>query len=72
MMNQNWKNITYLAGAAAGLAVGLAAAHLYARAAEENGTDGKPGKIEPADAFKIGLATVTLVRQISALGARRE
>jgi hypothetical protein len=69
--DNNWKNITYVTGAALGLVTGLAAAHLYTRAAEENSTDGKPGKIESGDAFKIGLATVTLIRQISSLGAKK-
>jgi len=67
-----WKSITYVTGAALGLVMGIAAAHLYSQAAEENNTDGKPGKIDAGDAFKIGLAAVTLVRQISALGAKRE
>jgi hypothetical protein len=69
--DNSWKNITYVAGAALGLVTGVAAAHLYTKAAEENGTDGKPGKIDTGDAFKIGLAAVTLVRQVSSLGAKK-
>ena len=67
----NWKSITYLIGAALGLVMGLTAAHLYTRAAEENGEAGLPARIETGDAFKIGLAAVTLIRQISALGAKK-
>lgn len=72
MANNNWKTTAYLAGGALGLLTGLAAAHLYARAAEGNNAVGAvPAKIETADAFKLGLAVVALVRQISELGARR-
>ena len=67
----NWKTVTYLAGAALGLVMGLAAAHLYTRAAEENGEAGVPARIETGDAFKIGLALLALIRQISALGAKK-
>jgi hypothetical protein len=72
MADNNWKMTAYLAGGAIGLLTGLAAAHLYARAAEENSARGAlPAKIETADAFKLGLALVALVRQITDLGARR-
>lgn len=69
--DNNWKTVTYLTGATIGLVVGLAAAHFYTRAAEENGEAGVPARIETGDAFKIGLAAVALVRQISALGAKK-
>ena len=69
--NGNWKPITYLIGAVVGLVMGLTAAHMYSRAAEENGEDGLPARIETGDAFKIGLAAVALIRQISALGAKK-
>lgn len=67
----SWKNITYLAGAALGLVIGLTAAHMYARAAEEHGQAGLPAKIDTGEAFRIGLAAVALIRQISALGAKQ-
>jgi hypothetical protein len=66
-----WKTITYVTGAALGLVMGLAAAHLYARTAEENGEAGSPVRIETGDALKIGLAAVALVRQVSSLGAKK-
>jgi hypothetical protein len=67
----NWKTVTYALGAVLGLVMGLAAAHLYTRAAEENGEAGVPARIETGDAFKIGLAALALIRQISALGAKK-
>ncbi len=71
MNNKNWKAIVYLAGGAIGLATGVVAAHLYARTAEENRlTDGVPTRIEAGDAFRLGLATLALVRQISDLAVR--
>ncbi len=70
MADNNWKTATLLAGGALGLVTGLAAAFLYVRTAEENNTEGAPVKIETADAFKLGLATVALVRQISDLAVR--
>ncbi len=68
---KNWKPTVYLAGGALGLLTGLAAAHLYARTAEENRlSDGVPNRIEAGDAFRLGLATLALVRQISDLAIR--
>jgi hypothetical protein len=70
MADNNWKTTTLLAGGALGLVTGLAAAYMYVRTAEENNTEGLPAKVETADAFKLGLATVALVRQISDLAVR--
>ncbi len=74
MRNQDngWKNITYLTGAALGLVVGLAAAHMYTRAAEESGEAGLPARIDTGEAFRIGMTAIALVRQVSALGAKKE
>jgi len=47
-----WKTVTYLTGAAVGLVMGLAAAHMYARTAEESGEAGTPVRIETGDALK--------------------
>ncbi len=66
------KTITYIAGAAVGLVVGLAAAHMYSRTAEENyGEVTAPRSIETGDAFKIGMSLVALVRQISDLAVKK-
>ncbi len=71
MNTKNWKPVVYLAGSAVGLLTGLVAAHLYARTAEENRlSDGVPNRIEAGDAFRLGLATLALVRQISDLAIR--
>ncbi len=66
-----WKTVTYLTGAAVGLVMGLAAAHMYARTAEENGEAGTPVRIETGDALKIGMAAMALVRQVSSLGNKK-
>ncbi len=72
MNDNNWKPIVYLAGGAVGLVTGLVAAHLYTRTAEENRlADGVPERIEPGEAFRLGLATLALVRQISDLAIRK-
>jgi hypothetical protein len=66
------KTVTYVAGGALGLLVGLAAAHMYARTAEEQyGEVTAPQTIDTGDAFKIGLALVALVRQISDLAVKK-
>ncbi len=71
MNEKNWKTTVYLAGGAVGLVTGLVAAHLYARTAEENRLpNGTPERIEPGEAFRLGLATLALVRQISDLAIR--
>ncbi len=72
MNDNNWKPIVYLAGGAVGLVTGLVAAHLYTRTAEENRlSDGVPNRVEAGDAFRLGLATLALVRQISDLAIRK-
>ena len=72
LAESNWKSTAYVAGGVVGLLIGLAAAHLYARAADENQvSQGKmPGPINTADAFKLALTLLGLVRQISDLGAK--
>ncbi|NLE50950.1 MAG: hypothetical protein GX613_06035 [Chloroflexi bacterium] len=53
-----------LVGGVVGLVVGLLAAHLYTRAAEEN-MRVEPGKIGTMDAVRIGIALMAIVRQIT-------
>ncbi len=70
--NGNWKTIIYAAGAALGAAMGLAAAHLYTRNAEETSQEGPLAPIGTGDAFKIGMALLALLRQVAALGSKHE
>jgi hypothetical protein len=70
MSDNNWKATTLLAGGVLGLVTGIAAAYMYVRTAEENNTEKMPARVEPADAFKLGLAAVALVRQIADLAVR--
>jgi hypothetical protein len=70
--NDQNKTVTYVAGGALGLLVGLAAAHMYSRTSEENyGAVTAPRNVDTGDAFKIGIALVALVRQISDLAVKK-
>jgi hypothetical protein len=70
MSRNNWKTLAYLAGGLVGLLAGLASAHLYRRSAEANElTSGAPARIEVGDAFKLGLALLALIRQITDLAS---
>lgn len=51
-------------GGVAGLIIGLLAAHLYARAAEEN-MKLEPGKIGTMDAVRLGIALMAIIRQVT-------
>lgn len=69
--NSNWKFQTYVRGSMIGLMVGIAAAYLYTRAAEENQlTDGieDVAPIGASDMVKVSLSILALVRQITELG----
>lgn len=71
MSEKDWKKPVYFVGGVIGLLAGLISAHLYARTAEENNQGEQPARISNADAFKLILAAVALVRQISDLAVRR-
>ncbi|MCZ7544421.1 MAG: hypothetical protein M5R40_13230 [Anaerolineae bacterium] len=62
----NWKQRTYITGAVAGLVVGVLAAYLFIRAADENG-HGTP-KVNTMDAIRLSATTIGLLRQIATLG----
>ncbi len=64
----NWKSQIYLLGGLAGIAAGLLAAYFYVRASEENG-DG-PTKIKSMDALSLAVALLSVIRQITDLGAK--
>lgn len=63
------KNTVLALGAAVGLVLGLTAAHLFNRAAEENGQTTVSRSLKTSDIFRIALAAIALIRQISSLGA---
>ncbi|HLY26991.1 MAG TPA: hypothetical protein VKQ72_11675 [Aggregatilineales bacterium] len=70
--DSNWKTMIYALGAVLGAALGLAAAHLYSRNAEEASHEGPLAPIGTGEAFKIGMALLALLRQVAALGSRHE
>ena len=63
----NWKSRSYLMGGLLGVAIGLLAAYFYVRASEES--NGQPSRIKSMDALKLAVAMLSLVRQITDLGA---
>ena len=68
-----WKTRAYTMGAVVGLAFGLLAAYLFARAAEEDAVEtGKkePEKIKTTRLMSVSLAALALMRQIAELGRR--
>lgn len=69
--NNNWKFETYVRGSVIGLMVGIIAAYLYTRAAEENllGDGEEHRTIGASDMVKISLTILGLVRQITDMGS---
>jgi hypothetical protein len=68
---RNWKMPIYLIGGAIGALLGFLSAHFYTRSAEENNGGQPPKPISTADLFRLSLAAIALLRQISDLGANR-
>ncbi|GAB4421951.1 MAG: hypothetical protein Kow00106_19060 [Anaerolineae bacterium] len=66
----SWKVRVYLLGALIGLAVGLISAYFYARVSEENGFE-RPHRIPTMDALKLAVSLLSVIRQITDLGAKR-
>jgi hypothetical protein len=71
MRENNWKTPVYILGGALGLVAGLISAYLYARTADESNAGAPPGRIRTGEAFRISLAALSLLRQISELGIRK-
>lgn len=70
--NTNWKKgPVYLVGGLLGAVAGFVSAYLYTRTAEENTPGTPPARITTGDLFKLSLAAITLIRQISDLGLRK-
>ena len=64
--DNNWKTKLLVGSTVIGAVTGLAAGFLLSRSAEERG--GKPPNIGTADALKLVVAVIGLVRGIAALG----
>lgn len=67
--SDNNRSQIYILGSIIGLAVGFISAYLYARAADESENE---NDLEAGDYVKIGLALVTLVRQMTELGSGKK
>jgi H+/Cl- antiporter ClcA len=69
----DWKTRAYTLGAVVGLAFGLIAAYLFARAAEEETAETgakQPEKIKSTRLMSVSLAALSLMRQITELGRK--
>lgn len=55
-------------GGVLGLAIGLLAAQMYSRAAEENEIE-EPGKFGTMDLLRLTIALVAIVRQITEMAS---
>ena len=64
----DWKTQTYLVGGLVGLAVGLLTAYFFARVSEETNKEG-PSRIGTIDGLKLAVAVLSIIRQITDLGA---
>ncbi len=61
----DWRTRALIIGGVAGLLVGLGAAYVYIREAEENDAD---PSVSTSDAVKIGVSLVSLISSIGGLG----
>ncbi|PJF36580.1 MAG: hypothetical protein CUN49_04615 [Candidatus Thermofonsia Clade 1 bacterium] len=68
---RNWKTSAYVIGSLLGALLGFLSAHFYTRSAEENNNGQPPKPISTADLFRLSLAAIALLRQISDLGVNR-
>jgi NhaP-type Na+/H+ or K+/H+ antiporter len=67
----NWKSQVYVIGAIAGTLVGFVASYLYARAIEEDvNRNGAGPQMQTGDMIALGLALLSVVRQIAEMGNR--
>ncbi len=69
--SDGWKTQTYIRGGMIGLLVGVFAAYLYARAAEESAAGNTPVRVGSSDLVKVSLGILGLVRQITELGNQK-
>lgn len=67
----NWKSQVYLIGTIAGTLIGFFASYLYARAVEEDvNRSGTRPKLQTGEAIALGLALLSVIRQISEIGSK--
>jgi hypothetical protein len=66
----DWRTRTLLTGGIIGSLIGVSAAYLYLRAAEEASEDGSPRPLATPEAVKLGMALLALVRQIADMGGK--
>ncbi|HEX7973229.1 MAG TPA: hypothetical protein VF498_02385 [Anaerolineales bacterium] len=66
-VNDNRKMKVLIIGAAAGAAVGLAAAYLLNQTAER---EGREPQMSPGDGVRLGLLVLGLLRSITVLGEK--
>lgn len=65
--NDNWKPRLLLIGTGVGALLGLGAAYLLARTAEETG--GGPPEVSTGDLLRLGLGVFGVMRGIASLGS---
>lgn len=64
----NWKTQVYTISGLTGVVVGLLAAYFYVRATEENGALA-PKRLKTMDMIGLAVTLLSIVRQITDLGA---
>ncbi len=68
-IDESWKQHNYVIGSLAGVLVGLLAAYLFNRAAEEDiEINGKPTPLKSGQMISLSLALLGLIRQITEMG----
>lgn len=67
MKQPTWRTRALIAGGLAGAVIGVTAAYVFVRAAERHNPNNQGVDIQPAEAVAIGVAVLTLVRQIAQL-----
>lgn len=65
----DWKTRVMIAGAILGALIGLGAALLYIREAEESGA-GVPPQVGTGDAVRVSLSVMGLIRQVASLASK--